>query len=361
MRYILSGGGTGGHIYPAIAIANELKRRDIHCEILFVGAQDKMEMEKVPAAGYPIEGLWISGLQRRLTWTNLMFPFKVIASKFKAKKIIRQFKPDVVIGTGGYASGSVVNEAAGMGIPTLIQEQNSYAGITNKLLGKKVNTICVAFEGMEKFFPGEKIILTGNPVRKDIINLYSKKQSAYKAFGLDNERKTLLVLGGSLGSATLNKCLAEGIEQLKKEGINVLWQTGKIYFDRYKDLQSEHIKVVDFIKTMDLAYAMADVVISRAGALSIAELACANKACILVPSPNVAEDHQTKNAMALATKGAAKLITDAEAPQTLISSAISLLKNESEIQALKKNIMGMAMPEATEKITDAILKLVSAR
>lgn len=358
MKYILSGGGTGGHIYPAIAIANELKRRDPSCEILFVGAQDKMEMEKVPANGYKIEGLWISGLQRKLTLGNLLFPFKVLASKFKARKIIKSFRPDVVIGTGGFASGSIVNEAASMGIKTVIQEQNSYAGLTNKLLGKKVNTICVSYDGMDQFFPTQKIVQTGNPIRKDIINIYSKKNNALKLFKLDDEKKTLLILGGSLGAGTINKSIAEGIQKLQEAKINVLWQTGAYYYENYKQLNSEFIKVVDFIKEMDLAYAVADVVISRAGALSISEMSCANKACILVPSPNVAEDHQTKNAMALVNRKAAVMVTDANAPQQLIDEVLVLMKDEKHRNELKKNISEMARMDATEKIVDEILKLV---
>lgn len=358
MKYILSGGGTGGHIYPAIAIANELKRRDPSCEILFVGAQDKMEMEKVPANGYKIEGLWISGLQRKLTLGNLLFPFKVLASKFKARKIIKSFRPDVVIGTGGFASGSIVNEAASMGIKTVIQEQNSYAGLTNKLLGKKVNTICVSYDEMDQFFPSQKIVQTGNPIRKDIINIYSKKNNATKLFKLDDEKKTLLILGGSLGAGTINKSIAEGIQKLQEAKINVLWQTGAYYYENYKHLNSEFIKVVDFIKEMDMAYAVADVVISRAGALSISEMSCANKACILVPSPNVAEDHQTKNAMALVNRKAAVMVTDANAPQQLIDEVLALMKDEKHRNELKKNISEMARMDATEKIVDEILKLV---
>ena len=361
MKFILSGGGTGGHIYPAIAIANELKRRDPSAEILFVGAKDKMEMEKVPAHGYKIEGLWISGLQRKFTLGNLLFPFKVLSSKLKAAKIIKEFQPDVVIGTGGFASGSIVNEAAGKGIKTLIQEQNSYAGLTNKILGRKVNTICVAYDGMEKFFPANKIVLTGNPVRKDIINIYSKKNQAYKLFKLDDEKKTLLILGGSLGAGTINKSIASGIEKLLSAKINVLWQTGTYYYELYKNHDSETIKVTEFIKEMDLAYAVADLVISRAGALSISEMGCANKACILVPSPNVAEDHQTKNAMALVNRKAAVLISDANAPANLIDEALVLFKDEKKISELKKNISELARMDSTEKIVDEILKLANRK
>lgn len=361
MKYILSGGGTGGHIYPAIAIANELKRRDPSSEILFIGAQDKMEMEKVPANGYKIEGLWISGLQRRITFSNLLFPFKVLASKFRAKKILKAFKPDVVIGTGGFASGSIVNEAAAMGIKTLIQEQNSYAGLTNKILGKKVNAICVSYEGMEQFFPKSKMVYTGNPIRKDIINIYSKKNQAIKLFQLDDEKKTLLVLGGSLGSGTINKSIAAQIEKLQQAKINVIWQTGSFYIETYKKHHKGDIKVFDFIKEMDMAYAAADVVISRAGALSISEMACANKACLLVPSPNVAEDHQTKNANALVSKKAAIMITDVEAPTKLVEEALLLMKDEKRLLELKKNISALARMDSTEKIVDEILKLVQKK
>jgi UDP-N-acetylglucosamine--N-acetylmuramyl-(pentapeptide) pyrophosphoryl-undecaprenol N-acetylglucosamine transferase len=361
MKFILSGGGTGGHIYPAIAIANELKRRDPSSEFLFVGAQDKMEMEKVPANGYKIEGLWISGLQRKFTLDNLLFPFKVLASKFRAKKILKEFQPDVVIGTGGFASGSIVNEAAGQGIKTLIQEQNSYAGLTNKILGSKVNTICVAYDGMEKFFPAKKIVLTGNPIRKDIINIYSKRNQAYKLFKLDDEKKTLLILGGSLGAGTINKSIAAGLDKLKEAKINVLWQTGSYYFETYKNLNNEFIKVTDFIKEMDMAYAVSDIVISRAGALSISELECTNRVCILVPSPNVAEDHQTKNAMSLVNKNAAIMISDAEAPAKLVDEALLLFKNEKKITELKKNISALAQIDSTEKIVDEVLKLVNKK
>ncbi len=357
MKYILSGGGTGGHIYPAIAIANELRRRDPSCEILFVGALGKMEMEKVPTNGYAIKGLWISGLQRRLTLENLLFPLKLVVSKLMAKKILNEFKPDVVIGTGGFASGSIVHEAESCSIKTLIQEQNSYAGLTNKLLGRKANVICVAYEDMDKFFPANKIVFTGNPVRDNINNTINRKLDAHQFFGTDAEKKTLLVIGGSLGAGTINKSMAAGFEKLKSAGINVLWQTGSHYYENYKNFGTEIIKVSAFIREMDLAYALADIVISRAGALSISEMICANKACILVPSPNVAEDHQSKNAKALVNKEAAVLVTDIEASEKLIDVALELIKDEEKIKSLENNISQMAPVNATEKIVDEILKL----
>jgi UDP-N-acetylglucosamine--N-acetylmuramyl-(pentapeptide) pyrophosphoryl-undecaprenol N-acetylglucosamine transferase len=359
MKFILSGGGTGGHIYPAIAIANELKKRDPDAEILFVGAQDKMEMEKVPAAGYEIKGLWISGLQRKLTARNLLFPIKLIASKFKARNIIRDFKPDIVIGTGGFASGSVLNEASAMGYRTLIQEQNSYAGLTNKILGRKADTICVAYEGMEAYFPANKIVLTGNPVRSDIIDSRITKQEALVHFGLDQKRKTLLVLGGSLGAGTINKAIAAGKEKLLSRGFNVLWQTGKNYYDTYHHLEEQAFHIRPFIADMVQAYACADVVISRAGALSIAEISCAGKPCILVPSPNVAEDHQTKNARALQKNDAAILIKDIDAVSILVNAAVDLLENDDKKNFLSGNIKKISHPDAVIKIADEVLKLVN--
>ncbi|MBC7864832.1 MAG: undecaprenyldiphospho-muramoylpentapeptide beta-N-acetylglucosaminyltransferase [Bacteroidia bacterium] len=303
LKVIISGGGTGGHIFPAVAIANQVKKIVPNAEILFVGALGRMEMEKVPAAGYKIIGLNIAGLQRKLTLSNFSFPFKLISSMIKAKKIIKEFAPDIAVGTGGYASGPTLKAACNKGIPALIQEQNSYPGITNKILSKKVNKICVAYEGMEKFFPKEKIILTGNPVRMDIENTRTKKEEGLKFFGLQPGKKTLLIIGGSLGARTINQSIGAGINKFAEAGIQVLWQTGKNYFETAKQ-QTSHLKekgifAFDFITKMDFAYAVADCVVSRAGASSVSELCIVKMPCILVPSPNVAEDHQTKNAMAL--------------------------------------------------------------
>src|SRR6185295_18954035 len=320
-KVIISGGGTGGHIFPAIAIANALKRTDETTEILFIGALGRMEMEKIPKAGYRIEGLPIAGMQRRLTWKNLVLPYKVIQSLRKARMMIKNFHPDAVVGVGGYASGPVLFAATMMKIPSLIQEQNSYAGITNKILGKRVRKMCVAYDGMEKFFPAEKIVETGNPVRKDIVNLEMKRDEARNFFGLSAEKKVLFILGGSLGAGTINESIRMNLEKLFGEGIQIIWQTGKGYYEKNAEAAkpfSERIRVHQFIDRMDLAYAAADVLISRAGALSIAELCIAKKPCVLVPSPNVAEDHQTKNALALVNKNAALLVNDAEAKEKLV-------------------------------------------
>ena len=293
-KVIISGGGTGGHIYPAVAIANGIKERFPDTDILFVGAEGRMEMQKVPAAGYKIEGLWISGIQRRLTIDNLAFPLKVISSILKARKIAKTFKPDIAIGVGGYASWPLLYSAGKAGIPTLIQEQNSYAGVSNKALAKSVKAICVAYENMERFFPKDKIVYTGNPVRKDIVHYNQYKEGAAEFFGLKSGIPTLFVMGGSLGARTINQSLEKNIDIIKQSGIQVLWQTGKTYYDSLKHYSSDTIKVLDFISDMNKAYAMADVIVSRAGALSISELSIVGKPAILVPSPNVAEDHQTK-------------------------------------------------------------------
>ena len=303
LKFIVSGGGTGGHIFPAIAIANALKKRVPDAEFLFVGAKGRMEMEKVPAAGYTIEGLWISGLQRKVTWSNFAFPFKVISSLMKAKRILKKFHPDAAIGTGGYASGPMLRVAANAGVPTIIQEQNSFPGITNRVLSKKADLICVAYEGMEKYFPKEKIVFTGNPVRQDILNLEGKRPRGQEMFGLDPNKTTVLVIGGSLGARTLNESIAAGLSLLAEKNIQIIWQTGKAFFETAKSeaakFSGRNFFVRDFITQMDYAYAAADVVVSRAGASSVSELTIVRKPSILVPSPNVAEDHQTKNAMAL--------------------------------------------------------------
>ncbi|MFK7810368.1 MAG: undecaprenyldiphospho-muramoylpentapeptide beta-N-acetylglucosaminyltransferase, partial [Saprospiraceae bacterium] len=348
-KIIISGGGTGGHVFPAIAIADALKEKDPTIEIRFVGAKGKLEMEKVPAAGYPIDGLWISGIQRRLTLKNLMFPFKLISSMWKAQRIISGFKPDVAVGVGGYASYPTLAVAARKGIPTLIQEQNSYAGVTNKMLQNKVPVVCVAYDNMKRFFPTSKIIWTGNPVRKDITDLSGKREEALAHFGFKPNRKTIVIMGGSLGARTLNESLRANAALLSKnKNVQVLWQAGKLYieeFEKSETAQLENVKVQAFIKRMDLAYAMADVVIGRAGALTISELCLVAKPAILVPSPNVAEDHQTKNAMALVEKEAAILVKDKEA-EGMIEVAIELLENKERKTALAENIKKLAKPNA---------------
>ncbi len=363
LRIILSGGGTGGHIFPAVAIANQLKQQVPHAEILFVGALGRMEMEKVPAAGYQIIGVPIAGLQRRFTLQNFKLPFLILKSLWLTRKIIKAFKPHVVVGTGGYASGPVLKAATAMGIPTLIQEQNGYAGITNKLLAKKVNRICVGYEGMEVFFPKEKILLTGNPVRQDINDLDSKRQQAQSFFNLNPNLKTILVIGGSLGAKTINESIASGLELFKTNQVQLIWQTGKSYADTALQLLTQHqsklLQASAFIQRMDMAYAAADVVISRAGASSVTELCNGHKACILVPSPNVAEDHQTKNAMALVNKQAAILVKDDEAPQKLVAQAIQLLNDETQLQILKTNIRQFAYPNSASVIAHEVLKLAN--
>lgn len=361
LKIIFSGGGTGGHIFPAVAIANEVKKLVPDAEILFVGALGKMEMEKVPAAGYKIIGIPIAGFQRKFTFSNFKLPFLIIKSLLITKKIIAEFKPDVVVGTGGYASGPLLKAANANNIPSLIQEQNSYAGITNKLLSKKVSKICVAYEGMDKFFPKEKLLLTGNPVRQDIKNVDEKRNESFSYFKLDSSKKTILVVGGSLGAKAINEAIGLGLDYFADNNIQLLWQTGKIYFETAKKqsekFQNKNIIVVDFISRMDLAYALADVVISRAGAGAISELCIVQKPCILIPLPTAAEDHQTKNAMALVNKGAAILIKDAEADKTLVDSAIQLIKNIDEQEKLKLNIKQLAFSNSANLIAKEVLKL----
>jgi UDP-N-acetylglucosamine--N-acetylmuramyl-(pentapeptide) pyrophosphoryl-undecaprenol N-acetylglucosamine transferase len=360
MKFIISGGGTGGHVFPAIAIANALRRQWPDAEILFVGAEGKMEMERVPKAGYPIEGLWISGFHRQLTLRNLLFPFKLIHSMWKAWRIVRKFKPDAVIGTGGYASGPTLRMASRGAV--ILQEQNSYAGVTNKLLAKKADKVCVAYDGMERYFPKDKVVLTGNPVRQDILTLDGKKAAAFQHFGLDANKKTIVLVGGSLGARTLNQSMAAATEQLAAQvGVQILWQCGKIYFEQFKDCataQLPNVKLTMFIGRMDLAYSMADLVISRAGAIAISELCIVGKPVVLVPSPNVAEDHQTKNAMALVAKNAAIMVKDADAKETLIETAIKTLDDNSLSQQLMENIRQLGRPHAADHIADVILELV---
>lgn len=358
-KFILSGGGTGGHIYPAIAIANELKKRHPNAEFLFVGAKDRMEMEKVPQAGYEIEGLWITGLQRKLTLKNVMFLFKLISSLIKAGKIVSKFKPDAVIGTGGFASGPLLKVASGRGIPCVLQEQNSYAGITNKLLKDKVAKICVAYDGMDKFFPADKIVKTGNPVRGDLVEVKNDKIEALQFFDLDNDKKTLLVLGGSLGARRINQLIEQKLDFFKALHIQVIWQCGKLYLDEYKKHNSETIKVFDFLNRMDFAYSAADTIISRAGAGSVSELCIVGKPTIFIPSPNVAEDHQTKNAQALVNEDAAIMINENDLVSDFERVFSKVFKSEEDQDRLKTNIKKLAMPNATKDIVDEIEKLLN--
>lgn len=363
LKVILSGGGTGGHIFPAIAIANELKKLVPSVNILFVGALGKMEMEKVPAAGYKIVGIPILGFQRKFSFSNFKLPFLIIKSLLKTKKIINEFKPDVVVGTGGFASGPILRAATSKNIPTLIQEQNSYAGITNKILSKKVNKICVAYDGMEKFFQKEKIMLTGNPVRQDISNIEEKRSEAFSFFKLDPNKKTVLVVGGSLGAKAINEAIGLSLQKFSDNDIQLVWQTGKIYFEtakqQVKGFENSNITATDFISRMDLAYAMADLVISRAGAGAISELCLVQKPCILVPLPTAAEDHQTKNAMALVNKQAAILVTDIEAKSKLVSEAIQLVNNYNKQQTLKTNMKQLAFLNSANIIAKEVLKLAN--
>jgi len=363
MRVIISGGGTGGHIFPAVAIAKTIQAQNPDAAILFVGALGKMEMEKVPAAGFEIIGLPIVGIQRRLTWKNLLVPFKLLASMWKARQIIREFKPDIAIGVGGYASGPLLRAAAGAGVKTLIQEQNSFPGITNRILSKKVSTICVAYEGLDKYFPPEKIVMTGNPVRPEVVQLQGKRDGALKHFGLDGNRKTLLVIGGSLGARTINEAVDACAERWESEGFQVIWQTGKGYVEQSKKRCAglKYVQAHEFIKEMDLAYAAADAVVSRAGAMSISELCLVAKPSIFVPSPNVSEDHQTKNAMALVTKHAALLVKDAEAKEKLGAVVSNLMQSEHERETLHKAIGAMAQENAAERIVEEVKKLVSSK
>ena len=363
MKIIISGGGTGGHVFPAIAIANAIKTIEPKADILFVGAKDKIEMEKVPKAGFPIKGLWISGFHRQLTLRNLMFPFKLISSLFKAWSIVRKFKPDVAVGVGGYASGPTLEMAARAGVPALIQEQNSYAGVTNKLLARRVKKVCVAYDNMERFF-GDKVILTGNPVREEITQIEGKRVDALKHFGFHNRKWTVLIIGGSLGARTLNNAMENNFDNIaKRQDVQYIWQCGKLYYEEFKEKQTAqlpNVYLTKFIDRMDLAYAMADVVISRAGATSISELCLVGKPTILVPSPNVAEDHQTKNAMALVEKDAAILVRDAEASEKMILTAQSVLDNHNQQLELSANIKTLGKTNAAEVIAREVLSLVKS-
>lgn len=356
---LLSGGGTGGHIYPAIAIANALKKKYPDAKFLFVGASNRMEMQKIPQAGYPIKGLWISGLQRKKVWKNILFPLKIFVSLIKSFFILQKFKPSIVIGTGGFASGAILYVASLKKIPTLIQEQNSYAGLTNKLLSKKVNLICVAYPNMQRFFPKEKIIKTGNPVRQDVFDLKSKKEKAQLHFNFQfAKKKTLLVLGGSLGAVAINQIILDSLDFFEENEMQILWQTGKTQYHLYKKYVSENVKIFDFIQKMDYAYSMADFIMSRAGAGAISELALVGKPMILVPSPYVAEDHQTKNALAFACKNAAILLKQKNLKKDFKKIFEDLLKNENLQEKISLNLQKMAMPNATNLILDNIEKLI---
>ena len=370
IRVIISGGGTGGHIFPAVSIASKLRELNPDTQILFVGAEGKMEMEKVPAAGFEIVGLPIVGLQRQFNWANIkndiQVPFKLAASLIKARKILKEFKPDIAIGVGGYASAPLLRAAIRLGIPTLIQEQNGFAGLTNKILGKKVGRICVAYEGMERFFPADKIVLTGNPIRSDIVPATPEtKAEGIRFYGLDPARKHILIIGGSLGSGTLNKSMRQWIGDgcPGGEGVEVLWQCGKYYKKGVDAFMAEHpeaagVHWTDFIGRMDLAYAMADVIISRSGASSVSEICAARKAAVFVPSPNVAEDHQTHNAMALVRKGAALIVKDADAPATLLPTTLALLADPERIASIEAAAGAMAKTRAAQEIADEVYKLL---
>jgi len=359
IKVIISGGGTGGHIFPAVAIANELMRANPGNEILFVGAEGRMEMEKIPAAGYKIVGLKIAGIQRKFDLKNFLLPFKVVGSVLKSGKIIRGFKPHVAVGVGGYASGPLLYAATMRKIPSLIQEQNSFAGITNKILSKRVQKVCVAYEGMANYFPSEKIVMTGNPVRQDVVAIEGKKDEALKFFQLDGNKKTVLVIGGSLGARSINTAIKNGLQKFAGNDIQLIWQTGKNGRANWEEAGNafSNCRCVEFISRMDLAYAASDVVISRAGASSVSELELVSRPCVLVPSPNVAEDHQAKNAMALVIKDAAILVPDAETNEKLVDTAIALAGDTEKKRILSQNISKLALKDAAAKIVDEIYKI----
>lgn len=363
MKVLISGGGTGGHIFPAVSIANALREKNPDCEILFVGAESRMEMERVPAAGYNIVGLPIRGFDRSHIWKNVSVLIDLFKSMRKAKKIVKEFQPDVAVGVGGYASGAAMKVAAKLGVPVLLQEQNGFAGVTNKLLKNDASKICVAYEGMEKFFPAEKIILTGNPVRQNLVG--GNKEEALKEFGFSSDKKVLLIIGGSLGARTINNSVIAHLQEISDSGIQVLWQTGKGYIDSARKAAelyaSERLIVTDFVSRMDLAYAMADLVISRAGASSISELCLLGKPAILVPSPNVAEDHQTHNAMALVNKNAAVLVKDADAEMKMISTALNLIADETKLADLSKQILTLAQSDSANRIADEVIQLIKTK
>ena len=364
-KIIISGGGTGGHVFPAISIADELRARLNNPDILFVGAKDRMEMEKVPEAGYPIIGLPVEGFRRSVSFSNIKVVMKLFASLKIAGKIIREFKPDVVVGVGGYASGPVLRSAARKGIPTLIQEQNSYAGLTNRLLGKRAGRICVAYEGMEKYFPKDKIVLSGNPVRKSIRNFSSagSRKEARKEFGLDEKGKIVLVIGGSLGAGSINRAVMAGMQRFKESGVKMIWQCGKYYFSEAEEslagVPPGRVVLCQFIQRIDLAYQAADLIVARAGAITISELSHVGKPVILIPSPNVAEDHQTKNALAMVKEGAALYIPDNEAVSLMITTALDLLEDEKKQAGLSTRIQSLAIPDSAARIADEIISLMN--
>ncbi|WP_106483777.1 undecaprenyldiphospho-muramoylpentapeptide beta-N-acetylglucosaminyltransferase [Bacteroides sp. Marseille-P3684] len=364
LRIIISGGGTGGHIFPAVSIANALKAKRPDARILFVGALGRMEMQRVPAAGYDIVGLPVCGFDRKHLWRNIAVLWKLAKSQLKAQRIIKEFRPQVAVGVGGYASGPTLKVAGMMGIPTLIQEQNSYAGVTNKLLAQKAEKICVAYEGMERFFPAGKIIMTGNPVRQDLLDRQTDRSEAVRSFGLDPEKKTILIIGGSLGARTINQCVLSHLDLIRSSGVQFIWQTGKIYIDDARRRVAEAgelpmLHVTDFISRMDLAYSAADLVISRAGAGSISEFCLLRKPVVLVPSPNVAEDHQTKNALALVDKGAALYVKDSEAQEKMLATAIDAVNDAPRLRTLSENIAKLAFYNSADRIADEVLALAA--
>ena len=363
-RVIISGGGTGGHIFPAVAIADKIKEHHPDAEILFIGAEGKMEMEKVPAAGYEIIGLPIRGFQRRFTWSNFLLPFKILQSLWKARKIIKKFNPDVVVGVGGYASGPTLQMATMLSIPTVIQEQNGFAGKTNTILGKKVSKICVAYENMEQFFPKEKIVFTGNPVRKNMVEIEGKSEEAFSFFDLDPNKKTFLVVGGSLGARTFNNCLVGKIKLFQDEGVQLIWQCGKTDYPSLKEatrnIDLTGVVLTPFISRMDLAYAAAAAIVSRAGAIAVSELSIIGKPMILIPSPNVAEDHQTKNAMALVKKNAALMIPDIEGQEKMVRTMLSLINDEAQQNQLKEQLKAFSIRDADERIYKTLIEAVNS-
>lgn len=367
LRIIISGGGTGGHIFPAVSIANAIREISPSAEILFVGAEGRMEMQRVPAAGYEIKGLPVAGFDRKHLWRNVSVLIKLMKSRRLAREIVSEFRPQVAVGVGGYASGPMLDVAQKMGIPTLLQEQNSYAGVTNKLLAKKAKRICVAYEGMERFFPAEAIMMTGNPVRQNLLHAHHTREEAIAAMGLDPAKRTVLLIGGSLGARTLNDSVLENLSLIRQQKhIQFVWQTGKYYSQSIAERLAaqrclENLKVMDFISNMDVAYAAADLVISRAGAGSISEFCLLGKPVILVPSPNVAEDHQTKNAMALVQKDAALFVADAEAPRTLMPLAVNTVNDAAKLASLSENVKKLAMPNAAEVIAREVIKLAEGK
>lgn len=363
-RILIGGGGTGGHVFPAIAIADALRERYPQASFLFVGARGKLEMEKVPEAGYRIEGLPVAGFQRKLTLRNVSFFFKLAASMRISSRIIRKFRPRVAIGVGGYASGPILKAAARKGVPVVIQEQNSYAGITNRLLARSARTICVAYEGMDRYFPSERIVITGNPVRKQLLDPGPGREKALKRLGFREDRNLCLVVGGSLGARTLNRSMLKGLESLEENGLQVLWQCGRLYYEQLKEAVDPEkypgIKLQPFIREMDLAYAAADIVVSRAGAISISELCLVGKAVILVPSPNVAEDHQTSNARALVSRNAALMVADMDAEAILVETILGLVKDEAKRKFLGENIKKMGIGDSSERIAAEVGKILES-